>query len=185
MNLPKPKREKKARKPIGRLPRCKNCGNKASDHIKPENWQFGGEPCIYAPARGKRQKAKTPEKLLREKCDALWSRLVKVRGHCEITRPHECKNGLQAMHGISRRYAATRHLPINGFPGCGAIHMYFTKRPEEWSAYLVEAWGVETFRELWRSAQSMQPVNLAATYAALKSELERTLGGATSCEDGV
>lgn len=186
--FPKPLKPPKLSRPILRSKRvkkarCKHCGYSYASHEK--SFPSAGACNEYSAALGKKQKRKTPEKILREKCDDAWARLVKINGRCEITKPHECANGLQAMHGIPRTYKVTRHLPVNGFPGCGAIHYYYTTHPEEWSAYLVEAWGLETFRELWRSAQSMADVNLGATYEALRTELaKRTTPDATSVENG-
>lgn len=77
------------------------------------------------------------------------------------------------MHGIPRTFSATRWLPINGFLGCGGVHKYFTDRPEAWSALLLEAWGLETFRTLWALARSSEKPDMAATVASLRAELAR------------
>jgi hypothetical protein len=164
------------------MPRCKGCGHRAKDHPRMEACGGGypGPICFcqkYAPARGIRQKRRTPAAALKLRCDELWSKLVKAPsrlsvGGCEVRRfwSHACGGELQAMHGIPRTFAATRLLPINGFAGCRDIHKFFTDRPELWSSVLLDAWGEPTFRELWSKARAMQPVDMSATYAALKAE---------------
>lgn len=113
---------------------------------------------------------------LRLEADRFWSLIVKHRGKCEIVWPHDCKLALQAMHGIPRTYRATRWLPINGFAGCQAAHYYFTKHPEEWTAYLLEAWGAEVFSELWRKARSHEKPDLEAVVESLRCELFKLKG---------
>jgi hypothetical protein len=158
------------------MPRCKHCANSYSAHIKPEGWKFGGEPCTYAPARGIRQRRRTPAAALKLAADGLWSRIVHARPErCEIQdyHPHSCDGGFQAMHGIPRTYNVTRHYPINGFKGCAFAHKRFTERPEEWSALLVRAWGPEVFLKLWEDARSMRPVDMEETVRKLREELAK------------
>jgi hypothetical protein len=158
------------------MPKCKHCAQKHKWHSP-----HGPSPLIgcegYEPAIGIRQKRRTPAAALKLRCDELWSKLVKARvwvtvPGCEIQRfyPHTCGGERQAMHGVPRTFAATRHLLINGFDGCRDIHKFFTDRPELWSSVLLDAWGEPTFRELWSKARAMQPVDMSATYAALKAE---------------
>ncbi len=120
-------------------------------------------------ARPRKRRRGKAASLARE-ADRLWSLVVRHRGHCEIERPHECKGVLQGMHGIPRTYRSTRWLPINGFAGCAGAHFYFTNRPEEWSAYLLEAWGLEVYRELWRKARSHEKPDLAVVVETLRKE---------------
>jgi hypothetical protein len=155
------------------MPKCKHCAYPFGRH---DATALGSCPG-YEPSRGIRQKRRTPAAALKLRCDELWSKLVKARvwitvPGCEIQRfyPHTCGGERQAMHGVPRTFAATRHLLINGFDGCRDIHKFFTDRPELWSSVLLDAWGEPTFRELWSKARAMQPVDMSATYAALKAE---------------
>jgi hypothetical protein len=169
---------------IKSMPKCKHCAHPGGKH-----WTFEGgvpaghsacERCAacpgYEPARGKRQKRRTPEAAIRGIADGLWTRVVHARpGSCEVQQyhPHVCVGGYQAMHGIPRTFSATRFLPVNGFKGCAGTHKYFTDRPEAWSALLLEAWGLETFRELWARARSSEKPDMATTVASLRAELAR------------
>lgn len=147
MRVPKPARRAKAQKPPPPLKRSR-------------------------PRKHRRGKKAS----LAREADRLWSLVVRHRGSCEVQRPHECKLALQAMHGIPRTYRATRWLPINGFAGCQGIHMYYTRRPEEWSAHLLDAWGAEVFRELWRKARSHEKPDLEAIVESLRCELFKLEG---------
>lgn len=171
--------KRKARTRI--LPRCKHCAHQHSRHVMSEPI-LGPRRCArcltcpgYEPARGIRQKRRTPAAAIKRMADALWSQVVKLQQQCElrIVYPHECKAPLEAMHMIPRTFAATRWLPINGVCGCSAAHLYFTKRPELWSATCLDLWGSEVFRNLWATARKMQPVDLEATVAALRDELSK------------
>jgi hypothetical protein len=178
------------------MPKCKHCAHPAAKH----HCHYGPKCCYvgrdgrrqhgdargrgpecqrcaacpgYEPAIGIRQKRRTPAAALKLRCDNLWAAIVHARPEmCEVQQYHQhtCNGGYQAMHGVPRTFAATRWLPINGFKGCAGTHKFFTDRPEAWSALLLEAWGLETFRELWSKARAMQPVDMSATYAALRAE---------------
>jgi hypothetical protein len=196
----RPKRSIRVRAPIAKRsapkrtkrkipPKCKHCAHRHSAHIRDGWFQAGtcthcGSCPGYAPVRGIRQRRRTPAAALKRTADALWSDLVKsgrsadatlaYKG-CEVQLfyPHACAGGLQAMHGIPRTFASTRHLPINGFAGCAGIHKFMTHRPELWSAVLLDAWGEFTFRELWSIARAMKPVDMEATVYKLREELAK------------
>jgi hypothetical protein len=135
-----------------------------------------------APARERR----TALARLKKRCDLLWAQIVKRKGVCWFVGRtfgkglHECKGSLQAMHGVPRTYAATRHLPINGWPGCAAAHMYFTHHPEEWSAVMVEALGLPVFEELWFKARRMRvedhAAHLESTHVVLVAQVQGRKG---------
>ena len=145
------------------------------------------KPLRRTPLRRRRQSKMA--KLARY-ADILWAKIVKHAGRCWFAgstlgrQPHVCRGGLQAMHGIPRTYRATRWLPINGFAGCQAVHMYFTHRPWEWMAYLVEAWGQEVFQELWRKARSHEKPDLEVVVESLRSELFKLEGISVPDEGG-
>lgn len=168
------------------MPRCKLCAHPASKHpyadprfkapldgARPNCERCSSCPG-YSPAIGARQKRRTPAAAVKRIADDLWTRIVHARPEmCEVQQyhAHACVGGYQAMHGIPRTFSATRHLPINGFKGCAGTHKYHSDRPEAWSALLLEAWGLETFRELWALARASQPVDMDATVASLRAEL--------------
>jgi hypothetical protein len=137
-----------------------------------------------------RRRRKGEKAMLIREADRLWARVVKQEGKCWFAgsklgrNDHICRGWLQAMHGIPRTYRATRWLPINGFAGCQAVHMYFTHRPEEWSAYLVEAWGPEVFQELWHKARSHEIPDIKAVVESLRSELIKLEGSRPLDEGG-
>ncbi len=154
------------------MPKCKHCAEGHGRHLKGTNPAY----CPgYEPALGIRQKRRTPAAAIKRRCDELWSKIVKAGGVCELQAqwPHECKGPLEAMHMIPRTFAATRWLPIDGVAGCSGAHLYWTRRPEAWSAHCLELWGYEVFKELWAKARAMQPVDMEATYAALSAEAAR------------
>jgi hypothetical protein len=165
------------------MPKCKHCAHPAGKHAGSEALELAALFCDrctacpgYAPAIGIRQKRRTPAAALKLRCDHLWTAIVHARPEmCEVQRfyAHGCEGGPQALHGIPRTFNVTRHLPINGFKGCAGIHLFMTKRPELWSSVLLDAWGEPTFRELWSKARAMEPVDMEATYRALKTEAEQ------------
>ena len=86
-------------------------------------------------ARGKRpaKVRKTPRSKLKRIADKLWSLIVRKAGKCRICGKTE---GLQAAHGFSRRYHATRFELINGGCLCAGCHVMFTHDPIRWDAFM-------------------------------------------------
>lgn len=81
-----------------------------------------------------------------EKVDALFSKVIRLRGECEIAR--SCKGNLQCCHGFSRSYWATRFDERNAFAGCASCHLWFTLHPEEWTDWLKARWGEDLYWEI-------------------------------------
>jgi hypothetical protein len=135
-------------------------------------------------SRGKRPNRvrKTPRAALVRKADKLWSLIVRNPGRCYFADDivgnslHVCAGALQGMHGIPRTYHATRWELINGFCGCQAVHYYYTRRPEAWSARLVTEWGLSVFQSLWSQANRMAKVDMEAVVAKLEAEWARIQG---------
>jgi hypothetical protein len=119
-----------------------------------------------------RRKKKAPQagESILARSDKLWSLIVRSKGYCEVRQwfPHVCKGPLQAMHGIPRTYKATRWNLLNGFSGCAGCHLYLTWHPEEWSRYLVKAWGPEVFEELWVVARKLAKPDAPTILASLE-----------------
>lgn len=84
---------------------------------------------------------------------------------------HVCKGAIQAMHGLSRRYQGTRWELVNGFPGCQAAHFYWTKEPMAWTRWLIERWGLSFYDQMWRQAQAGKPKDMNAVKTALETHL--------------
>ena len=86
---------------------------------------------------------------LTKKADALFSKITRAGGVCEIGHVSKCPSGnLQCAHGFSRRYLATRWDFRNSFSACAGCHYWFTERPLEWECFLRERWGDERYDEL-------------------------------------
>ena len=79
------------------------------------------------------------------RADQAWSRYIRNRdGRCmaaEAFPAIACAGSLQAMHLISRRYAATRYQLWNGRAGCAAHHRWLTDRPLEHDAWCQDLFG--------------------------------------------
>lgn len=114
-----------------------------------------------------RKKRKGKRASIARECDRLWSLIVKRKGRCD-----ECGSAqyLQAAHGISRRYRATRWLPINGFALCRKHHVFWTHRPLEWTEWLRAAWGDLGLMELHYLALKNEKQDMPAVLAKLRAE---------------
>ncbi len=114
----------------------------------------------------KAKKRKTPKKKsLAKQADILWGKLIRAPGRCCICGSTQ---RIQAAHGISRGYHATRLDPRNGFPLCASCHVYYTHRGLEWTAWLKEQWGEDLYSELHDRALSYARVDLKVTVESLK-----------------
>lgn len=81
---------------------------------------------------------KTKRQNLTRDCDLIFSRLVRLPGHCA-----DCgtTQNLQCAHGFSRRYRATRWVFANAWPLCRGCHLKYTLRPLEWEDWMVNHLG--------------------------------------------
>lgn len=124
------------------------------------------------PARTKRprRQRKTGPAALARACDKLWSLIVRRRGACESSGRLASEAVLQAAHGFSRRYRATRWNLLNGFCLSAAAHVYYTHRPLEWDQWLRDRWGEPVYNELRRIALAGKKPDLEETLARLKAE---------------
>lgn len=126
-----------------------------------------------------RKKRKGKRASLARECDRLWSLIVKCRIGCEALVLSCCENlysvfqSYQAAHGFSRRYRATRWLPINGFRLCRACHVYYTHRPLEWDVWLREAWGEPAYTELRYLALKNEKQDMPSVLAKLRAEADK------------
>jgi len=100
------------------------------------------------------------------KCDVLYSLIVRSRGACERCGTTQT---LQTAHIISRKYSATRTDERNSFCLCAKDHFYFTNWPVEFTEFIVQTIGQETYDELKRKSQVVTKMNWGEEYDRLKS----------------
>ena len=77
---------------------------------------------------------------------------------------------LQAAHGFSRRYHATRWNLLNGWCLCSGCHVRYTFDPIGWDDILRDLMGTR-YEELRTTAQSNQRVDLELGIPALEAVL--------------
>lgn len=114
------------------------------------------------------RKSKRPRRKLLAYADSLWSQIVRRSGACVICGKTE---RLQAAHGFSRRYHATRHDLRNGFCLCSGHHVFYTHRPLEWDLFLWAQWGDQLYQELRTKALRNEKQDLDLTFKALEAVL--------------
>lgn len=98
----------------------------------------------------KPKKKKAPSKTrLRILADTLFSKLVRLVGACV-----NCGgvSALQCAHIVSRRYLCTRWDFDNAVCLCASCHLYYTHRPLEWEAWVIERKGEDEYSALKRKA---------------------------------
>ena len=105
--------------------------------------------------------------LLKEKCDTLWSLLVKIKvGYkCE-----KCgsKNGIQSHHIFKRKHMATRFVIENGMCLCFVCHEWVEKNPKRFSDWAVFKIGNEMYESLDRLHRQIHQPNFQTEYERLK-----------------
>ena len=80
-----------------------------------------------------------------------------------------CSGPLQCAHVVSRAYRAVRWDRENAFCICAAHHVFYTHRPLEWEAFVLDCIGPDTYADLKRRALAEYP---RIDYAAVLSSLE-------------
>lgn len=113
-------------------------------------------------AKRRKKGAKTR---LRDECDALFGKLVRGRGPCEVCGTY---SDLQCAHGFSRSYQATRWDDRNAFPLCRAHHVYYTHRPLEWDEWLRGRLGEAVYADVRALALSHVRPDLSDLAAVLR-----------------
>jgi hypothetical protein len=123
-----------------------------------------GFPRQKAPRR-----ARSPRQRLGDRCDVLFSQLVRRAGRCV-----ECgaTSNLECAHGMRRGYRATRWDFRNAFCLCSRCHGWYTDHPPEWTAWLIGRLGLEFYLDLEQKALSGVLEPLDDVWARLR-ELER------------
>ncbi len=168
---------------VGKPP-CRICKHTEAEHHDGADGCSGDGPTKYgcgcnvyeppvrrksAPARTKRPRKQRKGKRasLARECDRLWSLIVRSRGASELSSN---PSNLQAAHGFSRRYRATRWLPINGFCLTAGEHVSMTYNPLAWDEWLRYRWGQPVYDELRAIALKNEKQDMPAVLAKLKAE---------------
>jgi hypothetical protein len=119
------------------------------------------------------RKSKRPRRKLLAYADSLWSQIIRRPGACVICGKTE---RLQAAHGFSRRYHATRHDLRNGFCLCSGCHIRYTYDPLGWDTWLQARWGELLYTTLRERALLNLRVDLELTIKALEAVLHSGAG---------
>jgi hypothetical protein len=101
---------------------------------------------------GKTVKSQKSRTAARNKCDRLFSEVVRSRGHCVRCGSVQF---LQCAHIVSRRYLGTRCDYLNALSLCRSCHVYFTHRPLEWEAWVSDFIGEDSYKAIKGRAMSL------------------------------
>jgi predicted DsbA family dithiol-disulfide isomerase len=96
--------------------------------------------------------AKKPKrKTLKNKCDKLWSLIIRMPRRCEW-----CGAGnrrFEAAHIVSRTYSKTRHWLMNGLCLCSSCHRKAHAMPTLFSQFVEDHLGKSALETIHREAQ--------------------------------
>ena len=114
------------------------------------------------------------------RADALFSRIVRARGRCEMADwappgedPTPCKGPLQCCHFMSRTYSNTRCDEGNAWSMCAGHHARQGNDPILTVAFAVHTWGPEHVDEVRQRALHVgQRVDWGAVLEQLRSRAE-------------
>jgi hypothetical protein len=133
--------------------------------------------------RKKTRSARPRRTTLRNRADALWSKVIRLRdGECQAQRVHGiiCSGTLQGAHLIPRRYMSVRFDEGNGVALCGAHHTYFTHFPLEWADWIERRLDPKLWRDLRAIAMAARGGSdyeaIIERLAGRLDELERARG---------
>jgi len=76
----------------------------------------------------------------RDKCDTIFSELVKIRGNWKCIETG-AKDELQAAHIVSREYKNTRWDFDNAVVLRSGRHIWYTNHPIEWKLFINKTFG--------------------------------------------
>ena len=136
-----------------------------------------------------RFRSNRPNKVLEQKCNALWSKIVMERdGKClrcernlRLSRQQPSQKPLSPHHFIKRRFTATCWLPENGFTLCkgeGSCHAWAEDHPQEFrEQFAIPTLGLARVEELERMAN--------VTTIRSNDFLEQTLCGLKMFQEGM
>jgi hypothetical protein len=116
-------------------------------------------------------KKKLPKKsTLKRKCDQLFSQIVRMRGECEWC--HAKNDTLQCAHVFSRKFTNTRYAQFGAMCLCASCHFKAHAEPIEFTEWVKEYLGEETYQELRRKHNEIGKLDYASLYEELQSKLE-------------
>lgn len=126
-------------------------------------------------------KKKTKRKKLDEKSLSLWSKIVRLKGMCEICgaiKTDTNKLVLQGHHVVSRRYSAGRWTLENSLCICQSCHFWEKVDPEKFRDMVLFSIGKNKFNELKKKYMHTCKVSegeLSLIHIALKLEYKKRL----------
>lgn len=115
---------------------------------------------------------KSEKKKLKDKCDLLWSKIIKNIGECE--KCHSRTKALNSAHIMSRRYLQTRWDLENGLCLCVGCHFWAHQNPIEFTHWVEEYLGEDIIEKLRKKANYIGKVDLEEVHIYLKGIYERT-----------
>ena len=71
------------------------------------------------------------QKTWKNKCDRLYSQIIRSKGHCEFCGAKPPNVQLQTSHIFSRRYSWTRTDLQNAVAACASCHLKWHHEPTE------------------------------------------------------
>jgi hypothetical protein len=115
------------------------------------------------------RKKRTPYKILKDKCDKLWSLKIREKGYCELEGLDNIKCGgyLQGMHVDTRGKHAIRWNLMNGICGCQGHHVYYTYHEKAWME-LVKKYFPAKYRFNQKHQSDIWDKDLDKVYKSLK-----------------
>src|SRR5262245_33976133 len=145
---PKPEPRVKKKKGLSRMPRCKDCGHGHRYHVsKAEGAPYCtvGPWCscsLYQPVRGKRQKAKTPFSMVKERFwDALAAYVKERDGDgcwaCGAVGLIGSNNHASHLFNAGN-HSAIRYHPDNIHPTCGRCNVWLRGNIAPYAATFIE-----------------------------------------------
>lgn len=108
------------------------------------------------------------QKAAKNRCDRLFSLIVRQLDHCEHCGEDGHIVQLQCAHWISRRYSWTRTDFDNAFCLCAACHRWFTDHPTEWGRWATGQRGEDTYQRLLSQSQRRNRFDWVAELERLK-----------------
>lgn len=99
----------------------------------------------------------TPQISAKKKADAIFSKLVRAKGFCELCGRSEGVQ-LQCAHWLSRTFSNTRTDFDNAFCLCAGCHRAMTADPTAWADWTISQRGRATYERLREAANEKSKV---------------------------
>ena len=125
----------------------------------------------------KKKPKKVSKTTVKNRCDRLWSELIRSQGYCDVCGTTE---NLQAHHIITRRRLATRYMKENGICLCAKHHQFCDiisahTNPMAFANWFIKKYGEERLDWLQEQARNPEKWNLAK-YEETEKDLKMMLG---------